>query len=216
MVNETALIATRNSLHAVAELVLAGGQHAACSRIALKVDDGGFSTRFEPDLAVAGGDLVGDFGSISLHGRTARELCTQAGTVLGDLSGVYADGAEYGADERLTIDPEAAAQLYSAWWTGHQALLGVAPGADPILWPEHFDVGISVGEVNLGVSPGDGYLAVPYAYVGPWTVPSGDPFFDAPFGAARAIAELGDVAGVTAFFAEGLRRLAEPAPPEKL
>jgi hypothetical protein len=37
-----------------------------------------------------------------------------------------------------------------------------------VLWPEHFDIGISVDEVNYGVSPGDVHIPEPYAYVGPW------------------------------------------------
>ena len=39
----------------------------------------------------------------------------------------------------------------------------------PVLWPEHFDVGITLDKVNYGVSPGDDDIPEPYAYVGPWT-----------------------------------------------
>lgn len=28
--------------------------------------------------------------------------------------------------------------------------------SSPILWPEHFDVGITLDQVNYGLSPGDG------------------------------------------------------------
>ncbi len=76
-----------------------------------------------------------------------------------------------------------------------------------MLWPEHFDVGISVNEVNYGISPGDGYLDEPYAYVGPWQRRQGT-FWNAPFGAARPIAELSDVDAVVAFLAEGRDRAA--------
>jgi hypothetical protein len=73
-----------------------------------------------------------------------------------------------------------------------------------VLWPEHFDVAITVDDVTYGVSPGDAHSAVPYAYVGPSRPATGD-FWNAPFGASRPLAELGDGAEVTAFFREGAR-----------
>jgi hypothetical protein len=71
-----------------------------------------------------------------------------------------------------------------------------------VLWPEHFDVGISVGEVNYGVSPGDDAIPEPYAYVGPWSPQTG-PFWNVPFGAARPITALGDADDVLEFFRTG-------------
>jgi len=79
---------------------------------------------------------------------------------------------------------------------------------EPVLWPEHLDVALAHDEVNFGVSPGDAWAAVPYAYVGPWEPRRGD-FWTAPFGAARRLDELGGADGVAAFFAEGRRRAAE-------
>ena len=86
---------------------------------------------------------------------------------------------------------------------GDEALRAFAPDEEPVLWPEHFDVGITVDEVNYGVSPGDGFHAEPYAYVGPWQVPAADDFWDAPFGAARALDSLGTAEAVQRFFEEG-------------
>lgn len=208
---ETVLETTRHALHAVAELVVAGGQYAACERIALKVVPGGFATRYEPDLRVEGTDVVGPAGRTSIDGLTARQIAAAIGVELRSLADVYADGAAYGPDEVLRVDADAAAVLAQAWSDGCAALLQVAPDTDPILWPEHFDVGISLGEVNLGISPGDSFCATPYAYVGPWQVPEGDPFFDAPFGAARELTALDGADGIAAWFTEGLERL-----PEKL
>lgn len=208
MPSDDAFTDTRHALHAVAELVLAGAQHAACSRIALQVTPGGFGTRYDPDVRVEGTDVVGPAGRVPIDGSTAREIAAALGLELHSLAEVYADGAAYGPDERLRVDAGAAAALARAWADGRDALVQVAPDQDPVLWPEHFDIGISVGEVNLGVSPGDAFLAVPYAYVGPWSVPEGDPFFDAPFGAARPVDQLGGAAGIAAFFAEGLAKAA--------
>jgi hypothetical protein len=77
----------------------------------------------------------------------------------------------------------------------------VFAGVEPVLWPEHFDLAVTVDEVNYGVSPGDTYLDEPYAYVGPWQARTG-PFWNAPFGAARPLSELGDADAVAGFFTE--------------
>jgi hypothetical protein len=89
---------------------------------------------------------------------------------------------------------------------GHEALLAFAPGETPVLWPEHFDVAIRVDEVNYGVSPGDGFSAEPYAYVGVAAAAGGDAFWNAPFGAAVPLRELPGAAAVSGFFTEGRDR----------
>ncbi|ETK32290.1 hypothetical protein [Microbispora sp. ATCC PTA-5024] len=76
------------------------------------------------------------------------------------------------------------------------------PGLTPVLWPEHFDLAVTLDEVNYGISPGDGHLPEPYAYVGPWTPRTG-PFWNAPFGASRPLRELGGAEAVRAFFEQG-------------
>ena len=79
----------------------------------------------------------------------------------------------------------------------------------PILWPEHFDVGITLGEVNYGLSPGDSGHDLPYAYVGPWTPRAGD-FWNEPFGASRPLADLGDARAVLEFFRAGQHQAGRP------
>jgi hypothetical protein len=64
--------------------------------------------------------------------------------------------------------------------------------------------------VNYGVSPGDGFLPEPYAYVGPWTPREGE-FWNAPFGAVRRASELADAGEVAAFFAAGRAAAADSA-----
>ena len=73
---------------------------------------------------------------------------------------------------------------------------------EPVIWPEHFDLAVSLDEVNYGVSPGDGGHRDPYAYVGPWTPREGE-FWNASFGAVRAAVDLPDAAAVAEFFAAG-------------
>jgi Electron transfer DM13 len=64
------------------------------------------------------------------------------------------------------VDPTAAAAL-AAWFArGDAGLRAFATGEQPVLWPEHFDLGIAVDEVNYGISPGDAGHAIPCAYIG--------------------------------------------------
>ena len=120
------------------------------------------------------------------------------------LGDVQKDHTELGPDSLLSVDQTGAMRIAAALGIGAAALAAYAPSVEAVLWPEHFDIGITLDEVNYGVSPGDGYLDVPYAYVGPWNRDGlDDPFWNAPFGAAAPLTELGDEAGVAAYFARG-------------
>ena len=201
------LVTTRHALHAVAELVLAGPQHAASGTIRLRVTPGGFGTVAAPSLRVEGGDLVAAAVRVPIAGSTARALGTAVGVAAGRPDVPYRDGADLGPDDPLQVDAEAVALIASAFDAGDQALRAFAPGEVPVLWPEHFDVGIGTERVNYGLSPGDGFLPVPYAYVGPWSPPPRDEFWNAPFGRAVPFADLGTTEAVRACFAEARSRL---------
>ncbi|HEY3259691.1 MAG TPA: hypothetical protein VGJ95_05385 [Pseudonocardiaceae bacterium] len=209
--DEEVLVRTRLALHAVAELVLAGPQYRRSASIRLRVTPGGFGTVGEPDLRVAGAFLVvgggGEPGGdrLPIDGRTCAELAAAAGVAASALRDVYSGGPPLGADDKLHVDASAAAVLADAFGRGEAGLREFAPDAARVLWPEHFDVGITVDEVNYGVSPGDTLLPEPYAYVGPWQPLTGE-FWNFPFGAARPVAQLADVA---AFFREGRARVLE-------
>ena len=92
--------------------------------------------------------------------------------------------------------------LLRAFTDGDAALRSLDAGQEPILWPEHFDIGISMAEVNYGVSPGDAVIGEPYAYVGPWQVPAGA-FWNQPFGAARPLTRLTSPQAILEFFLQG-------------
>lgn len=96
----------------------------------------------------------------------------------------------------------AAELLLRSFADGDAALRLLDPGEAPTLWPEHFDIGITVAEVNYGVSPGDAAIGEPYAYVGPWQVPDGS-FWNQPFGAARPLSLLASPQAMVEFFREG-------------
>jgi hypothetical protein len=196
------LVATRNSLHALAELLLAGPQHKLTGRLVLEVKPNGFGTILEPELTITGTELITRTGrSIPLDGRTIAEVAEDAGVVPHALDDVYSDGSDLDEHHVLTIHARAAAEIIDAFSRGDAALAAFAPDETRALWPEHFDIGVSRNEVNYGVSPGDSFLGVPYAYVGPWSRNGlTDPYWNAPFGAARPVAEIDDLAD---FFAEG-------------
>ena len=86
-------------------------------------------------------------------------------------------------------------------------IAGDEPGA-VVLWPEHFDVGMTAAAINYGASPGDDQVNEPYLYVSPHGgPPTGDPaFWNAPFGAARTFRQVGTVAEAAAFFRDGRAR----------
>jgi hypothetical protein len=193
---------TRRSLHGIAELVLAGPQHRLTGKIRLRVTPGGFGTVFEPGLRLAGDQLIAGEERLAVNGRTYAELATAAGVEAGAPVDVYSGGPGISPDETIEVDAEVSGRLAACFARGQEALKAFAPAEDPVLWPEHFDLAITLAEVNYGVSPGDTYLDEPYAYVGPWKLPPGE-FWNAPFGAARPLSELPDTAALLAFFQEG-------------
>jgi hypothetical protein len=207
--------ATRRALHGTAELLVAGPQYRGTGKMRLAVRPGGFGTSRSWDdvlgIAVDRTDLVvrrsGDERRIPLAG-TYAELAAAAGLEPGGLEGAYGDGSGVVLDDEVDIDPAAAARLAAAWAVGDAALraIGTEVAGDdapaPVLWPEHFDVAITLDEVNYGVSPGDSTIPEPYAYVGPFQ-PRQGLFWNQPFGAARPLAELAGEDGVLAFFREG-------------
>jgi hypothetical protein len=215
------LAATRDGWHQVAEHILAAALHAETGKIGLLPSPGGFRTPpFGADgrlLAVDGAELVAGRagGSRRAALTTLRAAAEFAGVTPGAPAGVYRPATPLDLDRELMIDPEASRVLAGWYALGSRALSQFAaeyPGDEPgpaVLWPEHFDLGITAGAVNYGASPGDGQFPDPYLYVGPHDgPPPGDPaFWNAPFGAARTIHQIGTVQAAVAFFADGRARV---------
>lgn len=209
------LATTRRSLHAVAEHIMAGPQHRLTGTIRLAVTADGFSTiALGDDLAgleVRGMSLVaqrpGAEVQVTLAGSIA-DVARAVGVEPGAPVGVYSDGSGADASFEVVVELAATQQILWALAIGDAALRRFtmrhrSEGSRvPVLWPEHFDVGIDLDEVNYGVSPGDVLVTEPYAYVGPWQRRRG-PFWNQPFGAARSMRELGDINAVVAFFQAG-------------
>lgn len=198
---------TREDLHVVAELLLAGPQHRTSGTIRLRPLPGGFGTVADPDLRVLDGVLVVAAGTaaerrLPLDGARLTDLAERAGVQPGAPQGIYTDVTAGDPGRPLRVDAGLAGRIAGWYAAGDRVLRALFPDQVPVLWPEHFDLGIGVDEVNYGVSPGDGYSAEPYAYVGPWTPRSGS-FWNAPFGAARPIGALPDDEALLAFFTQG-------------
>jgi len=201
------LAVTRRTLHGVAELVLAGPQYRATGKLRLGVVPGGFATILAPRLRVDGSQVTGATGApVGIDGRSPRALGAELGVAAGRPEGAYEGGSGVDPDETLSLDADQAGVILGALVLGHEALVAFAPAETPVLWPEHFDVAIRVQDMNFGVSPGDGFVAAPYAYVGIAAAPAGDSFWNAPFGAAVPLRALPSAAAVAGFFAEGRER----------
>jgi hypothetical protein len=195
---------TRRCLHALAELVLAGPRFRESGDLRLRVRPEGISTWDAPLVVLAGGELVTPSSRIAVDGLTITEIAALAGLEPSPLDDVYSDGPGVSPSETVRLDADWVRVVERAFRLGDDALREFRPDAERTLWPEHFDVATTVDEVNYGVSPGDGYLDRPYAYVGPHDPLTGG-FWNAPFGAARLVDEFPGVEGITAFFSEGAR-----------
>ena len=178
------LAATRRRLHGIGECLMAGPQRRAGGRFTLRVTPGGFATTGRPALRLEGTDVVVDESRrVAVAGKFS-ELADALGVDFGPPPDAYPDGSEASPGEDTTLNG-AAAKVIQDWYLRSDAALRVlAPRQTPILWPEHFDVAIVLDETSYGASPGDGFHAMPYAYVSTSTHDDSD-FWDAPFGAVR-------------------------------
>jgi hypothetical protein len=212
VISQASVVATRRQLHGIAESFIAGPQYRATGTIRLAVRLDGFSATTLA-IAVHATALVVDDGSLALAGPV-RELIQASGLDVGPPVGAYDAVAALDPDAVLDLDADAADAIYRCLYAGGFAINAVLPEGHPVLWPEHFDVAASADEVNYGVSAGDDFHPLPYAYVGPWdfaTSPRTGPLWNAPFGAVRGLDLDADVdtlaTEVTEFFRHGMDAL---------
>lgn len=204
---ESDYVATRRQLRGVAESLIAGPQYRAAGTIRLAVRPAGF-TGTAIALEVQGRELIWPNGAVPLTGPL-REVAAAAGVVPGPPEDVYDVGEALSPDTVLDIDDASpnflADFLYRSLYAGGHALKRVLPECHPVLWPEHFDVAVTENEVNYGVSAGDDFHPMPYAYVGPWRSRQGA-FWNAPFGALSALDPTHDVDTLTERIVEFFER----------
>ncbi len=207
--------ATRDGLHRLAEHVLAAAQYADTGEISLRSVAGGFQTTHPLSgnrrLSVVNTQLVvsDDTGERAIPLTTVAEAAQFVGVEPGMPASVYPPATPLEPDAPLRVDARSARLLADWYELADTALrrfaseIGASP-QEPILWPEHFDIGITVASVNYGASPGDDHLAEPYLYVGPHAGPPvRDEFWNVPFGAARTIEEVASIDDAAAFFRAG-------------
>ena len=190
---------TRRQLHGAAESLIAGPQYRRDGTIRLTVTPSGF-TGSVLHVSVAGTDLVWPDGRALLAGPIA-DLAEAAGLDAGPPAGVYESSEPLAVEAAFDLDPGSVARVHNCLGVGNDALISFADEL-PVLWPEHFDVAVTVDEVNYGVSPGDSYHPLPYAYVGPYTPRTG-PFWNAPFGALLPLQSRDHPDRLVEFFTQG-------------
>jgi len=118
-------------------------------------------------------------------------------------------------DALLDVDADSVAAI-TTWFSVVSAALATMHPAAPTLWPEHFDLAVTVAGATYGGSPGDVTHAMPYLYVTPPgdLDPDGDRrFWNEPFGASLSYDRVAGVADAVAFFAAAEAHLA-PRPTE--
>jgi len=208
------VVAARRQLHGIAENFIAGPQYRAAGTIRLAVRGDGFTGTALP-VAVHGTTLVWPQGSAPLAGPVSR-LVQASGLDVGPPAEVYRANAPLPAEQILDLDADAVDVVYRSLYSGGIAIKDVVPEGHPVLWPEHFDVAVTANEVNYGVSAGDDYHPLPYAYVGPWdhaTAGRTGPLWNAPFGALHAFDAAADTDALAADITDFFRRVQSQLPP---
>lgn len=234
-------LATVEQLRRVATHIVARARHQATKRFSLRVTPGGFGTpEFGPAhkrVRVSGTTLVVETDAEgaaktqtkSIDGTTLAILAHVAGVGLSSPLDVGHDTPSVGRIGEVIRLDERTVDVVHRWYAtvagllDQVALMRQTTGAPSLarLWPEHFDLAFDIQarpgvRVNVGGSPGDGFMGEPYLYVGPWTDdrPGGGAFWNAPFGAARPASSFAGRDDALAFVLEGLGRLAQQwAPP---
>ena len=145
-----AYIRTPRQLHGVAEMLIVEPQNRRHRTIRLEVTPTGFRGVVLP-IAVEGTELMWPQGRAKLAGPLAR-LGAAAGVDIGAPVGVYHSSASLSADAVLDLDAETAARAHDSLHIGAHALRAFTADQQPVLWPEHFDVGLSRRRRNYGVS----------------------------------------------------------------
>jgi len=210
---------SRSALHAVAEHVLGAGRYQADGHIGLEACPGGFTTPVveAPSgwrrLAVIGTSLhvLTAHGDRAMPLTTIGELAAFAGVAPGMPASVYTPTTPLDLEAPLAVDPDDAVVIARWFSLTSNALASLGWAGEATLWPEHFDLGCSVDEVNYGGSPGDDGHPEPYLYVGPWTPRSGD-FWNESFGASLGHEVVHTVDDAVVFFTEG-RAMSRENPP---
>jgi hypothetical protein len=220
-----AYAASLDAWHTVGERVVANARFRANGKIGLRWTRDGFGTPYfgrDAQVRVEGRDIVRVDAANETVERAPITTLAAAAAFAGvepAAPDVYTATTDDDVARPLHVDADAAARL--ADWYGFatsvlaQLRVDYAAASPSLvqLWPEHFDVSTDWDDVAYGASPGDAAHSEPYLYlsVGPDRLDRADAYWNEPFGASFAYA---DVLGATdqrdaalAFFRAGAGRL---------
>jgi hypothetical protein len=211
---------TRESWHRVAEHVMAPMLHRYTGRIGLRATHRGVGTpEFDIDgirsqLRLEGTTLVSlhDSTETWIPLTTVGELAEQLGIEPGAPDGLYEPVTDPDPVAPLRTDRAEAGAL-GEWVALVDDALGrfrtLHRERSPLLaqlWPEHFDLAMSMDEINFGGALGDhaaGGRPEPYLYAGPWQPLTGS-FWNEPYGAALDATDVTGVDDALRFFEAAL------------
>jgi hypothetical protein len=165
---------TRIALHQLARFVLGEELEGTTDLVTLRAAPGGFGQperlveRVQRRLRVDGTSLVLQHGE---HETWTDITTVTAACQLADIA-VRADVPA--PDAPLPVDAAHAATLAGFYAFVESALVELRrrhrddDPTIPQLFPHHFDLAVTIAEVNVGGSPGDDEHDAPYLYVSPW------------------------------------------------
>jgi hypothetical protein len=211
-------------VHALAEHVLCTVRYAAVGRVGLLPAPDGVATPPIEDRTVGlrGRELVDRLpdGERRAPVTTLRAAAEHFGTAIGPPP-LWSPVTSPDPDALLAVDGTDLGLLCGWFALVADALATQAPDAEPTLWPEHFDLAVTVndtraGNTTIGGSPGDAEHDQPCVYVlPPCPVPDGDrSFWNEPFGAALPYERVATASDAAAFFADAAARIRSAPPPE--
>jgi hypothetical protein len=209
----TSFVTTRAAVHSLAEHVLCAARYSAVGRVGLTPAPDGIETPHFDGRTVGlhGVELVdtSPAGERRSHVTTLREAAEFFAVTPG-APALWTPTTPLDLDVPLHIEAHDVTTLAAWFGLVAQALHELAPDAPQTLWPEHFDLAISLDDATYGGSPGDDEHTDPYIYVVPpaHPVPDGDrSFWNEPFGAGLPFDRVESVEVAVEFLADGRRRL---------
>lgn len=203
------LVDTRNSLHDLARFVLAADLEGTTELVTLRAANGGFA---QPERLVDGLQRrirIDGTALVVQHGENEEwtPLTTLGAAAESASVALPTDAPD--AHEALEIDATHADLLAEFFALTDSALAEFrrrhASERPTIaqLFPHHFDLAITMQEVNFGGSPGDVAHDQPYLYVAPWSLSPHSEWNEA-WGASIAWSQSTTVEQAVAYFARGL------------
>jgi hypothetical protein len=201
----TSFVETRTALHQLARFVLGEELKGTTDLVTLRATPGGFGQperlvdRLQRRLRVDGTSLVLQHGE---H-ETWTDITTVAAAC--DLAGIAVRADVPAPDAPLPVGAAHAGALAHFYAFVESVLselrrrhLDDAPTI-PQLFPHHFDLAVTIAEVNIGGSPGDDDHEEPYLYVSPWSLRPAA-LWNEPWGASMPWTERVTVADALDFF----------------